>query len=104
MKVKKFFIWIVLFFLWACTTPDFPPLIVAQEAEVQDCEYLDTISEISDPGNIVIPFENKEYYDGEQKVLQRTNGLGATHIVWVYNLPTGSSALVYRCYESNDWR
>ena len=98
--IKKIFALSALFSVWACaTTPDFPPLIVVAESYVKNCAYVDTISEISDPGDIIIPFENKEYYDGQQKVLKRTNGLGATHIVWLYNLPTGSSASVYRCNE-----
>ena len=97
--IKKIFALIALCSVWACTTPDFPPLIVVEESYVQNCTYIDTISEISDPGNIVIPFENKEYYDGQQKVLKRTNGLRATHIVWLYNLPTGSAASVYQCNE-----
>ena len=99
IEIKKISALMAVCFVWACTTPDFPPLKVVGESQVRNCTYLDTISEISDPGNIIIPFENKEYYNGQQKVLKRTNGLGATHIVWLYNLPTGSSALVYRCDE-----
>ena len=85
--------------IWACTTPEYQPMVVAEESMVQNCSYVDTISELSDPGNMIIPFENKKYYGGERKVLIRTNGLGATHIVWLHNLQSGSSATLYRCEE-----
>lgn len=70
--------------------------IVRTESQmVQDCQYLDTIAESSDPGRIL---PNLRPSDAERNVLQRADRLGATHIVWVYNDPRmGSAAEVYRC-------
>ncbi len=64
---------------------------------VRDCSYLDTISEFTDPGKMVIPAKYSYPYDGELKVLERANNMGASHIVWMYNYPFGSSASAYRC-------
>jgi hypothetical protein len=85
-----------LIFLCSCTQNRFPNLIVAEEETVQNCQYLDTISETSDPGK---PGSSKygKFYDGELKVLERAHYLGATHIVWLYSYAIGSSASVYRC-------
>ena len=72
--------------------------IVRTESQmVQDCEYLDTIAENSDPGRMVPKYRPS---DAEANVLHRADRLGATHIVWVYNNPRmGSAAEVYRCHE-----
>ena len=91
--------WMVLFnliFLCSCTQNRFPNLIVAEEKMVKNCQYLDTISETSDPGK---PGSSKyaKFHDGELKVMERAHSLGATHIVWLYNYAIGSSASVYRC-------
>lgn len=99
ITIYKIVALITLASIWACTTPEYQPMVVAEESMVHNCTYVDTLSELSDPGNIIIPFENKEYYGGERRVLARTNGLGATHIVWLHNLPQGSSASLYRCEE-----
>ena len=64
---------------------------------VQDCQYLDTISETSDPCKFVTDYQFVKYYDGELKVLERVYNTEATHIVWLYNHPIGSSASAYRC-------
>ena len=64
---------------------------------VLKCSYLDTISEVSDPGKMVFPLKYYNPYDGELKVLERANNMGASHIVWMYNYPFGSSASAYRC-------
>lgn len=85
-----------LFFLCGCTQNRFPNLSVAEEEMVQNCQYLDTISETSDPGKLGSSKYGK-FYDGEKKVLERASYLGATHIVWLYNYAIGSSASVYRC-------
>ena len=66
---------------------------------VQDCQYLDTISDFSDPGKSLFPNKYGRYYDGERKVLERAYNMGATHIVWQYNYAIGSSASAYRCPE-----
>lgn len=76
-----------------------PNLLVAEEKMVRDCQYLDTISESSDPGKFVTNYQLVEYYDGELKVLERANNMKATHIVWMYNHPIGSSASAYRCVK-----
>ena len=64
---------------------------------VRNCSYIDTISEVSDPGKMVFPAKYSNPYDGELKVLERVGNLGASHIVWMYNLPIGSSASAFHC-------
>jgi hypothetical protein len=90
---------IVCIIFSGCTKNRFPNIVVAEEAMVQDCQYLDTISQTSDPGKFVIDYELADYYDGELKILERANNMTATHIVWLYNYPIGSSASAYRCTE-----
>lgn len=85
--------------LSGCTNNRMPNLLVAEEKMVLDCQYLDTISESSDPGKFVTNYQLVEYYDGELKVLERANNMKATHIVWMYNHPIGSSASAYRCVK-----
>ncbi|CAB1056711.1 hypothetical protein D1BOALGB6SA_1448 [Olavius sp. associated proteobacterium Delta 1] len=85
--------------LSGCTNNRMPNLLVAEEKMVRDCQYLDTISESSDPGKFVTNYQLVEYYDGELKVLERANNMKATHIVWMYNHPIGSSASAYRCVK-----
>ncbi len=92
--------WIILIgfiILSGCTNNRFPNLFIAEEKMVQDCQYLDTISETSDPGKFVTSYQFARFYDGELKVLERANNMEATHIVWMYNYPIGSSASAYRC-------
>jgi hypothetical protein len=94
--------WIILLgviLLSGCTNNRSPNLFVAEEKMVRDCQYLDTISESSDPGKLVTNYQLVEYYDGELKVLERANNMAATHIVWMYNHPIGSSASAYRCVK-----
>jgi len=83
----------------ACTQNRFPNLVVAEEGMVQDCRYLDTISETSDPGKAIIDYKYYRYFDGELKVLERASNMKATHLVWIYNYPTGSSGSAYRCSD-----
>ena len=85
--------------LSGCTKTQFPELLVAEEKMMQDCKYLDTISETSDPGKFVTSYQFVKYYDGELKVLERANNMEATHIVWMYNHPIGSSASAYSCVK-----
>ena len=84
----------------ACTKNRFPNLAVAEEDMVRNCRYLDTISEVSDPGDLIFPYKYSNPYDGEMKVLDRASNMGASHIVWIYNYPIGSSVSAYRC---DDW-
>ena len=95
--LAKCSILILLVFLSACTKYRFPNIVSAGERMVCDCSYLDTISEISDPGKLIFPAKYSNPYDGERKVLERANNMGASHIVWMYNYPFGSSASAYRC-------
>jgi hypothetical protein len=90
---------IIFFSLFGCTQNRFPNLRVAESGMVKECQYLGTISEISDPGKFVTDYHLAEYYDGELKVLQRADNMEATHIVWLYNHPIGSAAYAYRCSE-----
>ena len=80
-----------------CAKNRFATLSVAEELMVQDCRYLDTISEISDPGKFITNSQFVKYYDAELKVIERANNMAATHIVWMYNHPIGSSASAYQC-------
>ncbi len=95
----KWMILIGFIILSGCTNNRFPNLFVAEQKMVQDCQYLDTISETSDPGKFVTNYQFVKYYDGELKVLERANNTAATHIVWMYNYPIGSSASAYRCLK-----
>jgi hypothetical protein len=88
---------IIVIIFFACAKNRFPNLVVAETGMVRECQYLDTISETSDPGKFVTDYHLAEYYDGELKVLQRANNMEATHIVWLYNYPIGSAASAYRC-------
>ena len=96
-NLTKCTILILLVFLAACTKNRFPNLVSAEEGMVRNCSYLDTISEVSDPGKMIFPLKYSTPYDGELKVLERANNMGASHIVWMYNYPFGSSASAYRC-------
>jgi hypothetical protein len=99
LKPTIWMILIIIFSLFACTKNRFPNLVVAEAGMVKECEYLDTISETSDPGKFVTDYHLAEYYDGELKVLQRADNMEATHIVWLYNHPIGSAASAYRCAQ-----
>ena len=97
--LTKCMILILLIFLSACTKNRFPNIVSAEEGMVRKCSYLDTISEVSDPGKMVLPAKYSNPYDGELKVLERATNMGASHIVWMYNYPIGSSASAYRCAD-----
>jgi len=83
----------------ACAKNRFPNLVVAEAGMVRDCQYLDTLSETSDPGKFFTNQHLNEYYDGELKVLERADHMKASHIVWLYNHPIGSAASAYRCAD-----
>lgn len=87
-----FFILLIL----ACTPKQrYPRLMSAEQQMVQDCQYLDTLSEISDPGRLLPKYREN---DAEQRVMWRADRLGATHVVWLYNYQRiGSAASAYRC-------
>ena len=95
--LTKCTILILLVFIAACTKNRFPNIVSAEEGMISKCRYLDTISEVSDPGKMVFPAKYSNPYDGELKVLERASNMGASHIVWLYNYPMGSSASVYHC-------
>lgn len=97
--LAKCTILILIVFLFACTKNRFPNIVSAEEGMVRKCSYLDTISEVSDPGKMVFPAKYSIPYDGELKVLERATNMGASHIVWMYNYPIGSSASAYRCAD-----
>jgi hypothetical protein len=91
--VKKLLWLISTLFLTACIQM-LPAVKVAEESMVQDCEFVATISETTDPGRMLDNYRPSEHQD---EVLQRAANLGATHIVWVFNYRVGSSANAYRC-------
>ena len=82
--------------LGACIfSSEYVNIVPTEPQMVQDCQYLDTIAENSDPGRILFQYRPS---DAERNVLQRADRLGATHIVWIYNNPRmGSAAEVYKC-------
>jgi hypothetical protein len=98
-NLTKCTILFLLVFLSACTKYRFPNIVSADERLVRECSYLDTISEISDPGKMIFPAKYGNPTDGELKVLERASNMGASHIVWMYNYPFGSSASAYRCAD-----
>ena len=98
-SLTKCTILILLVCLSACTKYRFPNIVSTEERMVIDCSYLDTISEVSDPGKMIFPAKYSNPYDGELKVLERASNMGASHIVWMYNYPIGSSASAYRCAD-----
>ena len=85
--------------LVACSQNRFSNLVIAEEGMVNTCHYLDTISETSDPGKAITNYKYYKYSDGELKVLERADRMGATHLVWLYNHAAGSSGSAYRCDE-----
>jgi hypothetical protein len=97
--LTKWIILISISFLVACTQNRFPNLVIAEEGMVNTCHYLNTISETSDPGKPITSYKYYKYYDGELKVLERADHMGATHLVWLYNYAIGSSGAAYRCDE-----
>lgn len=95
--LAKCAIFLLLGFLSGCSEHRFPNIITAGERMVHKCRYLDTISEVTDPGEIVFFANYSNPYKGELKVLRRASNMGASHIVWLYNYPIGSSASAYHC-------
>ena len=94
--MKKLLLILILVLLGVCACKTKYPHLIATEAQmVQDCQYLETFAENSDPGRILPKYRPS---DAEANVLHRADRLGATHIVWVYNNSRmGSAAEVYRC-------
>ena len=78
----------------ACAGQPVTGIVVTEARMVQECQYLETIAENSDPGKLFVWWQN---YDGQRKVLARASRLGATHLVWLYDYAPGSAALVYHC-------
>ena len=97
--LAKCTILILLVLQSACTQFRMPNIVTAEEGMVRKCSYLDTISEVSDPGKLAFLSKYINPYDGELKVLERASAMGGSHIVWMYNYPIGSSASVYRCTD-----
>ena len=98
-EFAKLTILVLLVLQSACTHNRIPNIVTAEEGTVRKCSYLDTISEVSDPGKIAFLSKYINPYDGELKVLERASAMGGSHIVWMYNYPIGSSASVYRCTD-----
>ena len=97
--LAKCMILILILLQSACTQFRIPNIVTAEEGMVSECRYLDTISEVSDPGKFAFLSKYINPYDGELKVLERASAMGGSHIVWMYNYPIGSSASVYRCTD-----
>ena len=91
--IKKL-IWIISIIFLAACAKTIPAVKIAEEPMVQDCAYLATLSEMTDPGRRLDNYRSPENQD---EVLERAANLGATHIVWVYDFRIGSAAEAYRC-------
>ena len=91
--IKKLICIISIIFLAACAKT-IPAVKIAEEPMVQDCAYLATLSEMTDPGRRLDNYRPPEHQD---EILERAANLGATHIVWVYDFRIGSAAVAYRC-------
>lgn len=91
--MKKTFWLIITVYLTACIQT-LPAVKVAEKPMVENCEFVATISETTDPGRILDNYRPAEHQD---EIMQRAANLGATHIVWIYNYRIGSSANAYRC-------
>lgn len=98
----RFIVFSLIVLLSACAKNRLPHPIGAEEIILHNCRYLDTISEITDPGKLVFPAKCSNPYGGEANVLDRASNMGASHIVWIYNYPIGSSASAYRCDDRQD--
>ena len=96
-KYTGFILCSLLVLLSACSKNQLPYPIVTEEANLINCRYLDTISEVTDPGKIIFPAKFSNPYGGELNVMNRASVIGASHIAWIYNYPIGSSASAYRC-------
>jgi hypothetical protein len=93
VMIKKL-IWIISIIFLAACAKTIPAVKIAEEPMVQDCTYLATLSEMTDPGRRLDNYRPAEHQD---EVLERAANLGATHIVWVYDFRIGSAAVAYRC-------
>lgn len=78
-----------------CAAKSSYTVAVAEEKMVGHCTYIDTISANSDMGAFQI--SPKLTYDARDKVLERAEMVGATHIVWLADHSFGSSAMAYYC-------
>jgi hypothetical protein len=93
---QLFILTMVLLMVAACTKyRPRPSIAVAEEKMVSGCVYLDTLSENSDMGKIQL--HPKHTYDAQERVIDRAVRLGATHIVWLHNYPSGAAAMAYQC-------
>ena len=90
----KKLLWLIGVICITACVKTLPAVKVAEEPMVQNCEFVATISETTDPGRILDNYRPTEHQD---EVLQRAANLGATHIVWAYDYRIGSSATAYRC-------
>ena len=87
-------LWLLgIVFIFACTKT-IPAVKVAEEPMVQDCAFIATLSEHTDPGRF---FHNYRPAEHQDEILKRAENLGATHVVWLHNFEVGSAAKVYRC-------
>jgi hypothetical protein len=86
--------WIILAIFMIGCMKTIPAVKIAEESMVQDCEYVATLTETSDTGQLFNYYHPQET---EDKILVRAANLRATHIVWVYDYPMGSAAVAYRC-------
>ena len=63
--LAKFTILILLVLQSACTQFRIPNIVTAEEGMVSECSYLDTISEVSDPGKLAFLPKDIIPSDGE---------------------------------------
>ncbi len=97
LKVQRI-AWVLAALLGAmtgCAAKSPYTVAVAEEKSIGHCTYIDTISANSDMSAFqIVP---KFTYDARDKVLERAEMVGATHIVWLADHSFGSSAMAYYC-------
>jgi hypothetical protein len=91
--MQRLILIIMAMFIGACAKT-IPAVKIAEESMVQNCEYVATLSETTDPGKF---FYNYLPQESQDKILVRAANLRATHVVWVYDYRVGSAAVAYRC-------
>lgn len=92
--ILKRIVWIISMMLFVACSKNIPAVKIAEEPMVKDCTYVATLSAMTDPGRAL---DNYRATDHQDRVLERAANLGATHVVWVYDVRIGSAAIAYRC-------
>jgi hypothetical protein len=69
-------------------------LVEAEIQQVDGCEQVGALSETIDTGKIITPLARRRMVE---RLEARAQGLGGTHLVWVYRTDQTAAARVFRC-------